>query len=275
MEGHPFVCKHCAEPFFDAELCKSASSSHARGCPRFASPRGAAEAEVELLRRALQQSEERVREERALREELERRKDAQICRLTLQLQPELPPVGVDGGGGGAISVEFEEEGGLGIVTDELETGSPGVFIVGIRAGGQAARHAALQPGMRIVGVAGRSCAGLRYREVTQMIRNHSARPLVLTLQAPPPSSAPPAVSTGYGEPEPEPEPEPECTAEISEGVPPPGLSPSSPPPLAALARRLSADAGRVVAGFKGWEQRPAVAAEGEPWVDVEKSLGTE
>ena len=232
-------------------------------------PRGAAD-ELEMLRAALRQSEERVREERALREELERRKDAQICRLTLQLQPPVPCDAA--GAGGAVTVEFEEEGALGFVTDELETGSPGVFVVGVKATGQAARHAALQPGMRIVGVAGRSCAELRYREVTQLIRNHSARPLVLTLEAPPPPTPVPAVSADCGEPE----PEPECTAEICEGVPPPeGLPPVSPPPLAALARRLSADAGRVVAGLSDWrEQRPAAPAEaeGKPWIGVEKSL---
>ena len=100
-----------------------------------------------------------------------------------------------------------------------------------------------------------------------MIRNQSTRPLVLTLEAPPPPIAPPTVGGICGtepepEPEPEPAPEPGGTAGIYEGV----------PPRSSLARRLSADAGRVVAGLSGWRPAAAAAVEGEPWVDVENSL---
>jgi len=249
--GVPYVCKHCSAPFEEAELCRAHSDSHAVGCPRYERTAGA-EAEVELLRKALREAEHRVQEEARLREEQLRRKDEQICRLTLQLQPEL----TERSAASTIDVAFEDEGALGLVTDELETGSPGVFVVGIKPSGQAACRPQVQPGMRIVGVAGRSCAHLRYREVTQMIKSHAARPLILRFEAPEPPSAPPSIGNGT-EVEPEPEPEPDKV--ISEAVPPPSIPPpSSPPPLANLARRLSADAGRVVTNLSEWrEQRRA------------------
>ena len=98
-----------------------------------------------------------------------------------------------------MTVELAEPGPIGLVTDEHSAGLPGVWVAGIKAGGQAARHPEIEPGMRIVGVAGKSCAELGYRDVTNLIRHHSQRPLALTLQpadaeaaaAVPPEGVPP------------------------------------------------------------------------------------
>ena len=239
----PYVCKHCNAPFQDAAQCRSYGATHAADCPRFAT----AEAEVERLRKALQEAELRIREQVRLGEEQLRRKDEQICRLTLQLQPELTEAT------NTVAVEFADEGALGLVTDELQPVGSGVYVVGVKPAGQAARIPQVQPGMRIVGVAGRSCANMRYRDVTRLIKSHTARPLIITFALP---DEPPSIG-GVPDPDPrcEPEPRPRPNAApdaaiISEGVPPP----SAPPPVAML-RRLSADAGRIVANLNEWREQ--------------------
>lgn len=257
----PFVCRHCNAPFQEAELCRSQGDSHAPECPRFAATQQ--DPEVERLKIALREAELRLNEQVQLTKEKLRRKDEQICRLTLQLQPELIDTTK------TIAVEFEDEGALGLVTDELQSGGTGVYVVGVKPAGQAARIPQVQPGMRIVGVAGRSCANLRYHDVTHMIKTHAARPLVITFAQPEePASTPPSIRDTRGvefdtEPEGAPESEPvgdvEATLEpepeqqpgstvISEGVPPPS---TAPPPVAML-RRLSEDAGRIISNFSEW-----------------------
>ncbi len=222
-------------PFHEAEQCRLPGDAHAANCPRDARRQEAEE--LERLRKALQAAEQRIHEQVQLREEQLRRKDEQICRLTLQLQPELIHDTK------TVTVEFVADGALGLVTDELQPEGPGVYVVGVK--GQAARLPQVQPGMRIVGVAGRSCVNMRYREITQMIKTHTARPLTITFALPEgPPSTPPSIGAGHDS---EPEPEPDCTL-IPEGVPPP----SAPPPVAML-RRLSADAGRIVAS--AWREQ--------------------
>ncbi len=239
------MCRHCNAPFQEAERCRSHGDAHAADCPRFATARGQEAEEVERLRKALQEAEHRIHEQVQLRQEQLRRKDEQICRLTLQLQPDF----IDDTK--TVAVEFADEGSLGLITDELQPEGPGVYVVGIK--GQAARLPQVQPGMRIVGVAGRSCVKMRYRDITQMIKTHTARPLIITFALPEgPPSTPPSIGGGHDfesglEPDPAPEPEPDCTL-IPEGVPPP----SAPPPVAML-RRLSADAGRIVAS--AWREQ--------------------
>lgn len=248
----PYVCRHCNAPFQEAQQCLAHGDAHAADCPRFATAASGPEAEVERLKKALQEAEQRFREQVQLREEQVRRKDEQICRLTLQLQPELTDAART-----VVTAEFADKGPLGLITDELEPGGPGVYVVGIKPAGQAAQMPQVQPGMRIVGVAGRSCANLRYRDVTQMIKSHAARPLIVTFALPEHcQSTPPSIGGGI-DPSSEPEPESESGgAEIPEGVPPP----SAPPPIAML-RRLSADAGRIVTNLNGWREQRRLSAD--------------
>ena len=102
---------------------------------------------------------------------------------------------------GTVTVDFAQSGSLNLNLTPCDDGN-GVMILAVPAGGQAATHPELRPGLIFSEVGGTSMRGLSYEAVVAAIQSHSARPLRVVFSETP---WPPAV-TAQAEPQPQPTP---------------------------------------------------------------------
>ena len=84
-----------------------------------------------------------------------------------------------------IEAIFTEPGSLGLAFEAPSPSSP-PSIKEVKAGTQAVQHGQLTVGMKLVEVAGVSCAGMAYQDCIGLIKDHPQRPISLKFARKPP-----------------------------------------------------------------------------------------